>query len=89
MKSIIHRESSEKTGCILKIKARTSYDEPIFRQGYRITFVRDENGEIIGALVEGPRIPRPLYIPKEPSAKYSVKLPEHLKRFLSKEGFKL
>jgi hypothetical protein len=73
----------------LGIKARTKYDEPIFRQGYRITFVRNEEDVIIGALVEGPRIPRPLYIPREPGAKHRVRLPEHVKKLLRKNGFNI
>ena len=73
----------------MSVKAKTKYDEPIFKHGYRITFVRNEEDEIIGALVEGPRLPRPLYIPKAPSAKHIVKLPEHIKKMLLKKGFNI
>ncbi len=73
----------------MKIRATMKYDSPIFKQGYRITFVRNQDNDIIGVLVEGPRIPRPLYIPKSPGAKLNVKLPEHVRKLLLKEGFNL
>ena len=69
--------------------ASTRYDKPVFKHGYRLTYVRREDGEILGVLVEGPRLPRALYIPRNPGSELRVKLPEGLKRILRKEGFKL
>lgn len=71
----------------MDIKATVSYEEPIFLQGYRITFVKSSNNEIIGVLIEGPRLKKPLYLPKTPGAKFSVKLPEQVKKLLVKYGF--
>ncbi|MCC6010623.1 MAG: hypothetical protein QW604_04150 [Fervidicoccaceae archaeon] len=60
-------------------------DEPIYIHGYRLTFIRDNSGEIIGVLIEGPRLGRPVYIPK--SSPVKAKLPETIKKALKKEGF--
>ncbi len=70
-------------------KASMKYDPPIYKQGYRLTFVRNQDNEIIGVLVEGPRVPRPLYIPKTPGSNMRVKLPEHVLKLLRKNGFNL
>uniref|UniRef100_A0A7J3ZL85 Uncharacterized protein n=1 Tax=Fervidicoccus fontis TaxID=683846 RepID=A0A7J3ZL85_9CREN len=67
--------------------SRTQEDAPIFRYGYRLTFVRDSEGQVIGVLVEGPRLPKPLYIPKNPAFSIRARLPETVKRFLRKNGF--
>jgi len=56
---------------------------------YRITFLTSREGEVVGVIIEGPKYPRPLYIPKSPCSKIDVKIPEVLKKFLIKEGFKL
>ncbi|AFH42104.1 hypothetical protein IOK49_02015 [Fervidicoccus fontis] len=71
----------------MSAKASVVYDEPIFVQGYRLTFVRLKSGEVIGVLIEGPRIPKPLYIPKLPGTKLTIKLPEHVRKVLEKESF--
>jgi len=73
----------------MSTRASMKYDPPIYKQGYRLTFVRGENDEVIGVLVEGPRVPRPLYIPKNPGTNMRVKLPEHILRVLRKKGFNL
>jgi len=62
-------------------------DEPVFLHGYRLVFIRDSAGEVIGVLIEGPRLPRPIYIPKKAPVK--AKLPEALKKALLKEGFQV
>ena len=69
--------------------SRTQEDSPIFKYGYKITFVRDSEGQVIGVLVEGPRLLKPLYIPKKPALPIRTKLPENVKRFLRKNGFPL
>lgn len=62
-------------------------DEPVFIHGYRLVFIRDTNGEVIGVLIEGPRLNRPVYIPKNTPVK--VKLPEAIKKTLLREGFRV
>ncbi len=52
---------------------------------YRIMFV-SKNGEILGVVVNGSRIPRPLYISRNERIK-APKLPLSVKRFLRKKGF--
>ncbi len=69
--------------------ASTRYDKPVFKQGYRLTYVRRGDGEVLGVLVEGPRLPRALYIPRSPGPGFRVRLPEGLKKILRKEGFEL
>lgn len=62
-------------------------DEPVFVYGYRVTYLRDEQGNVIGAIVEGPRLSRPVYLPKSTPVK--VKLPENVKKALLKAGFQV
>lgn len=62
-------------------------DEPVLLYGYRLTYIRDAHGEVIGVLIEGPRLHRPIYIPK--SSPIKAKLPESIKKALTKEGFKI
>jgi len=73
----------------MNIKATTKHDPPIFKHGYRITYIRNVEDEVIGVLIEGPRLHRPLYIPKQSTFPVKVKLPEILKKSLKKEGFNI
>ncbi|MGC8679542.1 MAG: hypothetical protein ACP5I2_03900 [Fervidicoccaceae archaeon] len=57
--------------------------------GYRLTFLSSENGDVIGVIIEGPKFPRPLYIPKAPGSKVNVKVPDNVRKFLIKEGFNI
>lgn len=57
--------------------------------GYRLTFLSFENGDVIGVIIEGPKFPRPLYIPKTPGSKVNVKVPDNVRKFLIKEGFNI
>jgi hypothetical protein len=57
--------------------------------GYRLTFLSSENGDVIGVIIEGPKFPRPLYIPKTPGSKVNVKVPDNVRKFLIKEGFNI
>lgn len=52
---------------------------------YTITIFYDEKGEPIGALVEGPRLPRPVYIARMETA--APKIPKQVRRFLRRHGF--
>jgi len=54
---------------------------------YRVTLLLDEQGKPVGALVEGPRLARPVYIGVEESA--SPKIPKSVKRYLRRLGFKV
>lgn len=56
---------------------------------YRLTFLCSENDDIVGVIIEGPKFPRPLYIPRTPGSKLNVKVPENVRKFLIKEGFNL
>jgi len=52
---------------------------------YKVTILYDHEGRIIGALIEGGRLTKPLYIAaREPA---TPKLPKQVLRFLAKHGF--
>jgi hypothetical protein len=70
------------------VRSEAKEEKVEFIGGYKLTFV-SSGGEVIGVIIEGPKFPRPLYIPKDPCARLSVKLPENIRKFLIKEGFKL
>ncbi len=52
---------------------------------YRITVYKTPDGRIVGALIEGPRLPRPVYVAK--SEPVPNKLPKTVRKFLRKLGF--
>ena len=52
---------------------------------YKITLLRDPDGRIIGALIEGGRLTRPVYIAYGENVHY--KLPKNVKKFLQRHGF--
>ncbi len=54
---------------------------------YRVTLFRDAEGRIIGALVEGPRLPRPVYIAYSEAVRH--RLPKTIKKFLRRFGFRV
>ncbi len=54
---------------------------------YRVTLLYTEDGKLLGALVEGPRLTRPVYIALQEET--SPKIPKPVKKFLSKYGFKV
>ncbi|HIP65516.1 MAG TPA: hypothetical protein EYH08_03195 [Pyrodictium sp.] len=54
---------------------------------YKVTLMYDENGKIIGALIEGPRMTRPVYIAA--TEKTKLKLPKQVAKFLQKHGFSI
>ncbi|ABM80007.1 hypothetical protein [Hyperthermus butylicus] len=54
---------------------------------YRVTLLYTEDGSIVGAIVEGPRLSRPVYIAAQ--EKSSPRIPKQVKKFLAKYGFKL
>ncbi len=55
-------------------------------QNYVIKLVYDDD-DLIGAIIEGGRLPRPLYIAK--SEKVKLNLPKPVKKFLIKNGFNI
>lgn len=64
-------------------------EEQLKAHGYRIKLVKDSGGDIVGALVEGPRMLRPVYVPKNPASPVRVNLPESVKSVLRKKGFQV
>jgi hypothetical protein len=52
---------------------------------YRITLLIGEDGKIIGALVEGPRLAKPVYIAAEETT--APKIPKTVKKYLRRLGF--
>jgi hypothetical protein len=54
---------------------------------YRVTLLYTEDSRILGAIIEGPRLSRPIYIAAQEEA--SPKIPKPVKKFLSKHGFKV
>ncbi|MEM1619169.1 MAG: hypothetical protein QXU97_03980 [Fervidicoccaceae archaeon] len=64
-------------------------DEPVIKHGYKITMVRDASGEVVGAIIEGPRFPKAFYLPRNPGSTIRVRLPEGVLAYLRREGFKL
>jgi len=54
---------------------------------YRVTLLVDAEGRIVGALVEGPRLLRPVYVAVNETA--APKLPKTVKRYLRRLGFRL
>jgi len=54
---------------------------------YRVTLLYSGTGNIIGALVEGPRLPRPVYIAVEETA--APRIPKAVKKYLRRLGFKI
>jgi len=54
---------------------------------YKITIFYSEEGRPVGALIEGPRLTRPLYIA---AAEHSApRLPQSVRRLLRRYGFML
>lgn len=54
---------------------------------YRVVLLLDENGNPIGAIIEGPRLTRPVYIAASETS--APKIPKAVRRFLRKRGFKV
>lgn len=54
---------------------------------YRVTLLYDQQDRVIGALVEGPRLSRPVYIAVNERA--VPRIPKQVKKFLAKHGFQL
>jgi hypothetical protein len=54
---------------------------------YRVTLLIDGEGRVIGALVEGPRLPRPVYIGREETT--APRIPKQVKKYLRRLGFKI
>jgi L-amino acid N-acyltransferase YncA len=54
---------------------------------YKVTLLYTEGDQLLGAIVEGPRLSRPVYIAAREES--SPKIPKPVKKFLSKYGFKL
>ena len=54
---------------------------------YRVTLLYTEDGRLIGAVIEGPRLSKPIYIAAQEEA--SPKIPKPVKKFLAKHGFKV
>ena len=52
---------------------------------YRVRLIA-KNGEVLGAVIDGARVPRPLYISKAEKIR-APKLPLSVKKFLRKQGF--
>ena len=54
---------------------------------YTVTLLYSTEGKLIGALVEGPRLPRPVYIAIEETT--APKIPKTVKKYLRRLGFKI
>ncbi len=54
---------------------------------YRVTLLLDQEGRVIGALVEGPRLSKPVYIAAEETS--APKIPKTVKRYLRRLGFRI
>ena len=54
---------------------------------YRVTLLYTEGDKLLGAIIEGPRLSRPIYIAAQEET--SPKIPKPVKKFLSKHGFKV
>jgi len=54
---------------------------------YKVTLMYDENDKVIGALIEGPRMTKPVYIAVTEKAK--LKLPKQVAKFLQRHGFSI
>lgn len=52
---------------------------------YKVTILYDHEGRVIGALIEGGRLTKPLYIAARESA--TPRLPKQVLKFLAKHGF--
>ncbi len=53
---------------------------------YKVTLVYDDQG-IIGAIIEGPRLSRAIYIAL--SEAISIRLPKPVRKFLERHGFNI
>ncbi len=56
-------------------------------QNYKVKLLYDDEGHVVGAIVELPRTFRQVYIAVNEEVK--IKLPRHVKKFLSKHGFRV
>ncbi|ALL00733.1 hypothetical protein Pyrde_0683 [Pyrodictium delaneyi] len=54
---------------------------------YRVTLLYDSEGRVVGALIEGPRLSKPVYIAVHEQT--APKIPKQVKKFLAKHGFKV
>ena len=54
---------------------------------YRVTLLYTGDGKVVGAIIEGPRLSRPVYIAIHEES--SPRIPKQVKKFLTKYGFKL
>jgi len=54
---------------------------------YRITLLYDDKGNLLGALIDGPKMSKPLYIAHQEEV--ILKLPKQVIKFLNKQGFKV
>ncbi|HID41005.1 MAG TPA: hypothetical protein EYP33_02485 [Pyrodictium sp.] len=54
---------------------------------YRVTLLYDSEGRIVGAIIEGPRLSKPVYIAVNEQT--TPKIPKQVKKFLAKHGFKV
>ncbi len=54
---------------------------------YRVTLLIDAEGRVVGALVEGPRLLRPVYVAVNEAS--APKLPKTVKRYLRRLGFRV
>ncbi|MEM3889831.1 MAG: hypothetical protein QXI63_06895, partial [Fervidicoccaceae archaeon] len=61
------------------VKAGVKEQRVEFYEGYKLTFLSSESGDVLGVIIEGPKLSRPLYLPKTPGARLSVKIPERVR----------
>ena len=54
---------------------------------YKVTLLYNEKGKILGALIDGPKISKPIYIAHQ--EEIIIKLPKQVIKFLNKQGFKV
>lgn len=62
----------------------TTVKESVVVGGYTITVIGKDD-DVLGVIVEGARLPRPIYIAK--GERVRVNLPKSVKRYLKRMGF--
>jgi hypothetical protein len=61
--------------------------EEIEAGSYRLTIIYDGAGRVVGVVIEGPRLARPIYIAAR--ERVTLKLPKSIRKILRRYGFNI
>ncbi|MET1128605.1 MAG: hypothetical protein ABWW70_04740 [Thermoproteota archaeon] len=61
--------------------------EEINAGSYKLTIIYDSTGRVVGAVIEGPRLARPIYIAAR--ERVILKLPKSVRKILRRYGFNI